>query len=570
MAPEELEQQRLGFALEQSITASYVGLAATLLLAMAAVPGMGSVQAAAWAFVMLAILLLRSRVLRRGLVLLRNAGTTARVRKDFTLSSLVLSVTMGSLPAFAFPGMSMELRMVVTVFLCCWCCAAMASLGVSPRLYTMHLVLVLGGLAIGWGRSTLPEAPYTVAALFLYTLVLRAFSYNFSRRVAEGIAIRAENAELVRQLSAANEAKTRFIMAASHDLRQPLHAISYLGGVLARAREPDDVRSANQALAAAVEGLNKLFSAILDLSRIDSGTVRTHPVLFKVDGLVAQLDAEYRALCVASGRRWESQVETATALSDPALLERVLRNLLDNAMKHGGAGLVRLAVVRADAEVVITVSDSGPGIREEDRARVFDEFYRGNESGPPGLGLGLSIVRRLADRLGCRLTIDFTDPPARKGTSIAVHVPRGMEVSEESAVTQGGAAAGEEEDLSGLAVLVIDDDATVLHATRALLSQWGCRVATCAHGAALDSVVAGFGAPDVALVDYRLDGDVNGLDLVARVRERHPGMGIVMVTGESDPKVLDPLAESGLPVLEKPVSPRELRLTLALFKAAGD
>jgi DNA-binding NtrC family response regulator len=110
----------------------------------------------------------------------------------------------------------------------------------------------------------------------------------------------------------------------------------------------------------------------------------------------------------------------------------------------------------------------------------------------------------------------------------------------------------------------------VLHATRALLEQWSCRVATCSRGATLDSVVAEFGAPDVALVDYRLDGDVNGLDLVARVRERHPGMGIVMVTGESDPRVLDQLAESGLPVLEKPVSPRELRTTLALFKAAAD
>ena len=135
---------------------------------------------------------------------------------------------------------------------------------------------------------------------------------------------------------------------------------------------------------------------------------------------------------------------------------------------------------------------------------------------------------------------------------------------------RSGHSAAAEEDVSGLAVLVIDDDATVLHATRALLSQWNCRVATCAHDSELDAMVAGFGAPDVALVDYRLDGGVNGLDVVARVRERHPGMGIVMVTGESDPKVLDQLSESGLPVLEKPVSPRELRLTLALFKAAGD
>lgn len=567
MGPDELEQQRLAFALEQSITASYIGISATVVLALASVSGMGTMPAVAWGLLMVTILLFRARMLRRASAQLVLPGGLPRAHKDFALSTVLLAFTIGALPALGLPGMTMELKMVVTVFLCCWCCAAMASLGLTPRLYTIYLVLVLGGLSIGWARSQLRDAWYTVVALLLYIVVLRAFSHNFTRRIAEGMAIRAENAALVRQLSAANEAKTRFIMAASHDLRQPLHAISYLGGVLARARDPADVRSANEALAGAVEGLNKLFSAILDLSRIDSGAVRTHPVSFRVDGLIAQLETEYRALCAASGRRWECRVESATALTDPALLERVLRNLLDNAMKHGGNGLVRLDVRPHEAEVSITVSDDGPGIPEESRARVFDEFYRGNEAGPPGLGLGLSIVRRLADRLGCRVTIDFTDAQKQSGTTIAVHVPRGTQAPEDAMPPLPGQAGADEEDVSGLAVLVIDDDATVLHATRALLEQWGCRVGTCGRGDVLGEVIARLGPPDVALVDYRLEGGLGGLDVVAGVRERHPGMGVVMVTGESDPAVLDQLAEAGLPVLEKPVSPRELRLTLALFKA---
>ena len=568
MAAEELEQQRLGFALEQSITASYIGISASAVLALVAATGMGPAPAAAWGLLMVTILVLRARMLRRASVRLDQPGGLPRAHRDFAVSTVMLALAIGVLPGLGFSGMTLELRMVVTVFLCCWCCAAMASLGLTPRLYTAYLVLVLGGLSIGWLRSDAPEGRYTALALLLYIVVLRAFSHNFTRRIAEGMAIRAENVALVRQLSAANEAKTRFIMAASHDLRQPLHAISYLGGVLARARDPADVRSANEALTAAVEGLNKLFSAILDLSRIDSGAVRTHPVSFKIDGLVAQLDSEYRALCVASGRRWECQVESATALSDPALLERVLRNLLDNAMKHGGSGLVRLAVRRREDEVVVTVSDDGPGIPEESRVRVFDEFYRGNEAGAPGLGLGLSIVRRLADRLGCRITMAFTDPATQSGASISVHIPRGTEVPDETTATLLGHPA-DDEDVSGLAVLVIDDDATVLHATRALLAQWGCRVATCRRDDDLDEVLAAFGAPDVALVDYRLNGASSGLDVVAGVREQHPGMGVVMVTGESDPQVLDQLADAGLPVLEKPVSPRELRLTLALFKSAA-
>ncbi len=569
MAREELEQQRVAFGLEQGITASSVGVGATLILALVAAPATGALRAGAWAMLMIAILLMRKRVLTQAKALLAQPGGMKRAKQDFTVSSLVLAFALGVLPAVGLPSMTVELRMVLTVFLCCWACAAMASLGVSPRLYTAFLVLVLGGLAVGWARSRLPQAPYSLAGILLYILVLRAFSKNFNRRIAEGIAIRAENAELVRQLSAANEAKTRFIMAASHDLRQPLHAISYLGGVLARARDPEDMRSANEALTTAVAGLNKLFSAILDLSRIESGTVRTHRVAFDVDALVSQLDAEYRALCVAAGRRWECQVESATALSDPALLERVLRNLLDNAMKHGGHGLVRLAAWPRAQEVVITVSDTGPGIPEEARARVFDEFYRVNESGgPPGLGLGLSIVRRLVDRLGCRIAMDYTDPVARTGTTMTLHVPRASAPADAPPPAPSHAAG--EEDVAGLAVLVIDDDHTVLHATRALLSQWDCRVAICADAASLRRAMEEFGAPDVALVDFQLGGDVSGLDLVAEVRARYPEMGVVMVTGESDEKVLDQLAESGLPVLEKPVSPRELRLTLSLFKAAAE
>jgi hypothetical protein len=176
LAPEELEQQRLGFALEQGITASYVGMAATLILAMAAAPGTGAVPAAAWAFLMLTILLLRSRILRRGIVLLQHAGGTAPVRKDFTVSSLVLSLTMARCRPSVSLACRMELRMVLTVFLCCWCCAAMASLGVSPRLYTAYLCSFWAGWPSAGPVRACPKRRTRVAALVLYTLVLRAFS----------------------------------------------------------------------------------------------------------------------------------------------------------------------------------------------------------------------------------------------------------------------------------------------------------------------------------------------------------------------------------------------------------
>lgn len=571
MAPEELERQRIAFALEQGRIAARVALPATLIIAVAAAPGTGVTGAAAWAVLMGGVLFARDRMLDGVSELLATPRGLSAARRAFNASSMALALVLGLLPALAFPGMGYELRLGLTVFFCCWICAGMASLGVSPRLYTAYLLVTLGGLSIGWIRVGMLQAPYVIGALLLFGLVLRAFSRNIARRITESITIRAENEDLVRKLSEANEAKTRFIMAASHDLRQPLHAISYLGGVLARARDPEDVRSANEALTTAVEGLNKLFSAILDLSRIESGAVRTHRVAFRLDPLVARLDAEYRGLCMAAGRRWECQVESAAVLSDPALLERILRNLLDNALKHGGAGLVRLAVATRGDEVLVTVSDTGPGIPAGERARVFDEFYRVNDGdGQPGLGLGLSIVRRLVDRLGCRLEIDYTDAAAQRGATLTVHVPRAPLPPAGPELPGVPAAAGEDDDVAGLAVLVIDDDETVLGATRALLAQWRCRVASCRTPQQLDAVLEGFGAPDVAIVDYQLGGEVDGLELAAQVRLRYPEMGVVMVTAETSDGVRRQLAESGLPVLEKPVHPRELRHTLSLFKAAAE
>lgn len=561
----------MAFALEQSAGAAKIALGTTLVVAIAASPGTGVAAAAAWAGALMGMLMLHSRMLRRAAERLDAPGGMRPARQILTGSSLVLALILGLLPALSFPGMEVDLRLLLTLFFCCWVAAAMSSLGVTPALYGSYLAIVLGGMVVGWLRAGGGvEGVYISLALVFYGLVLRAFSRNFARRIEEGIAIRAENADLVRQLSIANEAKTRFIMAASHDLRQPLHAISYLGGVLARARTPEDVRQASDALGTAVESLTKLFSAILDLSRIESGAVQATLAPFQVDALIARLDTEYRALCVAGGRRWECLVESATALSDPALLERILRNLLDNALKHGGPdGTVRLAVWMRD-EVVITVSDTGPGIPPHERQRVFEEFYRVKDGGgQPGLGLGLSIVRRLAERLGCKIEIGYTDAAAHRGTAITVRVPSGSVAAPSQAATAKDDAGGEE-DVAGLAVLVIDDDAMVLNATRVLLAQWRCQVAVCRDPQELDAVLATFGAPDVALVDYHLGDGPHGLDVVARVRTRFPAMGVVMVTGESDEKVLAQLAEAGLPVLEKPVSPRELRLTLSLFKAAGE
>jgi len=559
----------LDFSLEQAASSARLALAVAVIVAAIAVPAVGYFPAAAWTVVVISALLVRNRLLRGVRPRLVQLGGASAANSLLTRSTLVLAAFLAMLPALAIPLMSDEMKMLLTLFFCCWCAAGMSSIGVTPPLYGGYVALVLGGLALGWLRSGADLTLYIVAGLTMFGLVLHAFARNFSRRIVEGISIRAQNADLVRQLSAANESKTRFIMAASHDLRQPLHAISLLCGVLSRAQQPEDSQNAREALDAAVNGLSKLFSAILDLSRLESGVVRISKTPFAVDELVARLDGEYRALCLSSGRRWECQTERAIANTDSMLLERVLRNLLDNALKHGAQGAVRLAVSSEDGDVVLAVCDAGPGIPVEDRERVFDEFYRGNdvETGQAGLGLGLSIVKKLVTLLDYRMKVAFLDPVALTGTCITLRLPAAAQLAPG---IEAHGPVGPEADLTGMAILVIDDERPVLEATQALLTQWKCRVAVCRGEGDLQAALERLGEPDVAVTDYRLGPSSLGLDVIAGVRARYPEMGVVVVTGESDEAVLARLVESGLPVLEKPVSPAELRSTLAMFKTVSD
>lgn len=567
MERNDTEREIAAFALEQSAQSARLAFVVVLIIGLIAARGLPLMAAGGWCALALATLVARNRVLARAQARVAKPGGPEQARRALDWTTLLLAAVLGSLPALALPLLTTEVRLLLTLFFCCWVAAGMSSLGVAPRLYAGYLGIILGGLALGWLRSgDMRNALTVTGGLVMYWLVLQVFSRNFCRRISEGIAIRAQNAELVRQLFVANEAKTRFIMAASHDLRQPLHAISLLGGVLARANDPRDIANAREALNAALAGLNGLFSSILDLSRIESGTVRPEFRTVAVDQLIARLDIEYRELCIDKNRRWECHAERAQARTDPVLLERILRNLLDNALKHGGQGAVRLSVA-GGAEVAIVVSDTGPGIPAQERQHVFEEFYRGTGgAGTGGLGLGLSIVKRLADLLGARLEIAFTDPDAGTGARISLVLPGAATASAGTEPLPGAAAVA---DVAGMKILAVDDDPAVLDATRALLAQWGCPADTARGPDEVAAAVARLGHPDVALVDFRLGPGVSGLDAIAATRAAHPGMGVVVVTGESDAAVLAQLEESGFPVLKKPVDPEELRLTLALFKSVA-
>lgn len=361
---------------------------------------------------------------------------------------------------------------------------------------------------------------------------------------------------------AANRAKTTFLAAASHDLRQPMHA---LGLYLAALRQ-QPLAPAQQELTArmadSTSALESMFGALLDISRMDAGAVAPSPRVFDVHVFVQRLVAEFAADAeqqgLRLGLRWSAADAGLHARTDPALLERVLRNLLVNALKYTRRGgvLVTCRLRRGPPSLWrIEVWDTGPGIPPAEQARVFDEFYQvGNPERDrvAGLGLGLSIVRRLIVLLS--LPLKLVSRPGH-GSRFGIDVPATPEplTPAPAAVAPGSVA--------GIGVAVIDDDPEVRASMQTLLSSWGCAVVAgsdasevLAH-AQRDGVEIG-----VVVADLRLRGERDGVSEVVALRAaRGVAIPALLVSGDSAPERLAMMELSGLPWLTKPVPAAKLR-----------
>jgi CheY-like chemotaxis protein len=289
-----------------------------------------------------------------------------------------------------------------------------------------------------------------------------------------------------------------------------------------------------------------MFATLLDLARIQAGIVNPEIVAFPLQDVVDRIIAENPGLEVAVGQ------STVTLRSDPALIERMLRNLVSNALRHGrGAARIEVSPPQ-DGSVTISVIDNGPGIPEADRVRIFDEFVRlDSRAGAEGLGLGLAIVKRIADLLDT--TIEVEDAPGG-GASFAFTAPVDEEAAFDAPHPTPDTAV-----LADAKVLVIDDDPLARSAMAGVLRDLGASVREGgdeSDGAAL--IAEGF-APRLLVMDLRIDGQLQGIDIAHRFNAAldQPAR-VVVVTGDTAPETLALLRASGFAWLIKPVEPRKL------------
>jgi signal transduction histidine kinase len=371
--------------------------------------------------------------------------------------------------------------------------------------------------------------------------------------------------QLNRALEAASLAKSRFLAAASHDLRQPVHALSLQVAALRPHLDAPVQREMAARIERCVDALSGMFNTLLDLSQMDAGVVTPRIAPVALAPLLARLVEEQASVAEGKGLRLALRVSRgaaqAVAASDAELLARALRNLVVNALKFTHSGGVLLTLRPRGAAWRVEVWDTGIGIAADERSRVFDEFYQvGNEARQreQGLGLGLSIVRRLMLLLDHPLALH--SQPGR-GTRVAIELPASA-----GALTSPASPRAPDAPL-GLHVAVIEDDLDVRAALRCLLEQWGCRVSDADRAAPLTQTSAD--APDVLLADLRLADGRDGLREVAAMRAAWgAALPALVISGDTAPERLRELHASGLPWAHKPLAAEALHAWLAASAAA--
>lgn len=361
---------------------------------------------------------------------------------------------------------------------------------------------------------------------------------------------------------AANQSKDKYLAAASHDLLQPLNAARLLVSTLRERSLPGAEQLLVERTHLALEGAEDLLTDLLEISKLDQSAIRPDIDAYRLDELLAPLASEFQSVAQSAGLQLRVRIPRGLAVStDIRLLTRILRNFLSNACRYTERGRVLLGCRRHDDRVRLEVWDSGRGIPADQLQAIFLEFNqldRGRAAERKGVGLGLAIVDRIAGILGC--PIGVRSQPGR-GSVFSIEVPLAEVLPARREERPPRPVTGDP--LPGRRLLVLDNEASILHSMAALLGQWGCEVVTAPDLESALGNLAGV-APEAILADYHLDHGVTGCEVVQVLREQF-GRAIpaVMITADRSDECRRNLQALGAPLLNKPVKPGKLRAVLS-------
>jgi signal transduction histidine kinase/CheY-like chemotaxis protein len=435
---------------------------------------------------------------------------------------------------------------------------------IVPMLLSLTLAFLLRG----------DELHLILAVMVLIFLLLNLFFARSSHRtLAESIALRFKNIHLIEELEekkseaeTANVAKSKFLAAASHDLRQPLHALTLFVSALSEQIHAPPVRTIVSNINVSVQALEKLFASLLDISRLDAGVIQPEVCDFQLQEMFARLQNDYAPAAWQKGLTFVCPVTDAVVRSDPQLLERILRNYLSNAIRYTNCGQIMLRCQESAEAWRVDVTDTGSGIPSGKLREIFREFHQlenPERDRSKGLGLGLAIVERLSKLMQHPIAVE-SEPG--KGSVFTIYVPIGDRAA--IAVAHPSQTQVGPLDLTDLVVLVIDDEADIREGMKTLLGQWGCRLFLAgSEEEAIESLRQVEYSPDVIIADYRLREDRTGAQAIKRIQEIYGNtIPSLIITGDTAPDRLREALASGHHLLHKPVAPAQLRAFLANAK----
>jgi two-component system, sensor histidine kinase len=506
-----------------------------------------------------------------------NIESAPRYARRFTIALAIAAVIWGGAGFFIAltESASYELWIVAALSIvglaACTGCA-----GFLPAIYcwlvptTLSLVINLTFFS-----NLLFPGIYLAFGMVVVSVAMLMFSHNFHQVLTTSILLNIRNRELAAENAAkkeeaekANQSKSRFLAAASHDLRQPIHT---LGLFVAAAKHPTTVQEHAliiDRIESAVGSLTVLFDSLLDISRLDAGILQAQIKIVALRPILQKLAIEHEPEANAKNLKFRFHCPDIAVRTDPLLLEQMIRNLVSNALRYTNTGGVLVAGRNRGSHARIEVWDTGIGIAPEKQRQVFEEFYQiGNAERDRrhGVGLGLAIVKRIAALLHHPLRLDSR---VGRGSRFSVEVPIGA-IRGEAAGLTNQITYDDDTVLLGTVIVVIDDEADILAALELLLKQWGCVVIAADSGAqAQDKLQRAGIAPDLILSDYRLRDNETGIGVIDQLRSTFGDhVPALLVTGDTAAERLRDATASGLDVLHKPVKADQLKQ--ALIKTLG-
>jgi signal transduction histidine kinase/CheY-like chemotaxis protein len=367
--------------------------------------------------------------------------------------------------------------------------------------------------------------------------------------------VEQELAAAQRAADLANRAKSAFLAAASHDLRQPLQTLNLLQETLTRRVEDADARKLLAGIERSLETMTDMLNSLLDINRLESGIVTATMTDFPINGVFESVAADFAEAVEAKGLKWRMVRSSVRIRSDERMLKEMIRNLLSNALRYTERGTVLLGCRRGDASIRIQVWDSGVGIMGEHIPQIFEEHYQATESEQlGGFGLGLAIVRRLGTLLGHQIDVQSTPG---KGSAFSIEVPLAQDLP--GAEPLHAAPAAEPLESFNGTILLVEDDSFVREGLDSLLRSHGIDAVLAATGnEALALVIEKGVRPDLIVTDYNLPGSMNGTATIMALRAAL-GWKIpaIVLTGDIRSQVIDAIADHDVSIALKPLKAAE-------------